>query len=534
MKMILDLVSAIKSRYTGEEASFLRGFRPFLILLVIGLALYGRTIFFGFTYLDDNTLILDNYPLISEVKNIGMLFSNDVFFSGDRNYYRPLLNLSFMADAAVAGVEPVIFHLTNVLLHILTASLIFLLFCKLGRSRNLAMLLSLVFLVHPALTQAVAWIPGRNDSLLAVFILIAWIFFLNFSERPRLRDYLGYLLFFWLALLTKETAVFLPLLVIFYFIFIQPFRINRHDRLLLVTGSGAVAFFWLLMRRFALGTESTGLWESINSVIINSQGVLLYIGKLLLPFELGVFPILADSHLAYGIISTLILAIALWFSRQKRGIYLIFGCLWFLIFLLPSFIRPVGIADFLEHRAYLSFVGFLIVLAEIDWVGRVDWRNRRAWTVAATILILMTAFSFRQAGYFSDRLTFWQAAAESSPRSPLAQRNLGVMYYFAGDSEAARRHYLVALDLEPREPMVHNNLGVIYLEEQKYEEAEREFRRELEINPSYDKALFNLGESYYHQGRAPEAYRYWQAALAANPNNFEAYSRLLIKENQIQ
>jgi len=508
--------------------------KPYFLIIVIGLTLYGRTVFFDFSYLDDNALILDNHYILSDVRNVGLVLSSDVFFSTDRNYYRPLLNLSLMLDTAIGGTNPLVFHLCNILLHLLASILVFLLFKKIGSNKNLSLFLALIFLVHPALTQAVAWIPGRNDSLLAIMVLGAWLSVLSFFSRPRLASYLFYLGLFWLALLTKETAIVLPILVAFYAVISRPVNFWRTERWLLAVGSGVIIFFWLIMRQLALGINSPGVIKVFLSILSNIEGVLLYIGKLLLPFNLGVFPILADSSLFYGILSLVILLTFILTSRQRFSARIYFGIAWFGLFLLPSFVRLVGLPDFLEHRAYLSFVGFLIIISEIDWVKRIDWRRKIVIVIAGCIIISLSLLSFYHSSDFRNRLTFWQAAVKISPHSPMSQRNLGVMHYFQKDFELAIEHYKIAISLNEREPMVHNNLGVIYLEQKRYEEAEKEFLLELAVNPNYDKALFNLGESYYFRGQETEAAHFWQEALAVNPSHVEARQRLLIWQNQIQ
>jgi hypothetical protein len=517
-----------------QSGFFSARFTPYLVLIILGLALYARTIFFDFSYLDDNALILENYPIISQVKNVGAIFSNDVFFSSDKFYYRPLLNLSFMADASVAGALPVIFHLANILIHILASILIFLLLKKLGQAKSISFFLAAFFLVHPALTQAVAWIPGRNDSLLAVLVVAAFLSFLSFCDRPLLRHYLAYLGFLFLALLTKETAVFLPVLVIFYFLFLEPKRLKAYDKWLLTVGSGAIGFFWFLMRRLALGTELTDYSQAVWGIMKNSSALLIYIGKLLFPFDLKTFPILEDSTLIYGLLTILILSVAIWQSRRKRLRYVWFGTAWFLLFLLPAFIRPTGMPDFLEHRLYLSFVGFLIIVLELDWVKNMDFRKKSVSIPAILVLAFLAALSFRHSSAFTDRLSFWQSAAAGSPHSPLAQKNLGTMYYLDGDNVKAEEYYGRTLSLNDKESMVHNNLGVIYLNDRQYEKAKQAFERELQVNPNYDKALFNLGDLAYREKQWPAALDYWLAALRVNPRYYEAYERLLILEKQLR
>ena len=507
-----------------------------MLIFIFGWLLYGQTLFFDFTYFDDQSLVLENYPIVSNVKNIGEIFLNDVFLSTPKFYYRPLLNLSLMLDMNIAGTLPFIFHFSNILIHILAAGLIFGLLTKLKYQKPLAFWLALFFLFHPVLTQAVAWIPGRNDSLLTVFVLAAFLFFLNFLDQPRLRDYLGYLFFLLLALFTKETAIFLPILIIFYFLVVAPKKSAASDRWLLVGGSLVVGVVWFILRSLALEHDPVTLKIVTSTILKNAPALLVIIGKTLWPFNLAVLPILADAKIIYGLIVTPLLILALFFSRQKNYRHLVFGLAWFVLFLLPSFVRlnPVDTPDFLEHRLYLPFIGFLIILAEIDWLKNLNWPKKTVKIGATLVLIGMAFLVFRHSLSFKDRLTFWQSAVATAPHSALAHRNLGAMYYLADNFAAAEKQYHQALALNEREAMAHNNLGVIYLSQKRYVQATKEFQQELAVNPNYDKALFNLGDLAYRQKDYLKAAEYFRAALKVNPRYGEAYEYLLILQNQLR
>ena len=515
---------------TGYSSCFLDAWRPYLIFILIALALYGRTLFFDFTYLDDNALILENYPLLSDWRNLGAIFSSDVFLSPDKFYYRPLLNLSFMLDAFWAGPLPTFFHLTNILLHILSAALLFVFLQKFDLKKISAFFLTLFFLVHPALSQAVAWIPGRNDSLLTVFILAAWLAFFSFSRRPRLAAYGAYLLFFCLALLSKESAVALPFLLAYYLLFLSPEKNNRFERWLFVVGSGAIIFFWFLLRRLALGAAGSDYSDMIGGALANSGAWLVYLGKLFWPFNLRLLPTLADSSFVPGIIILVLLAVGFYFSRQADIRRLIFGALWFFVFLFPSLLLSDSFPYFLEHRLYLPLVGLLLVIAELDIFSRLNWSRLRTRIIIFGILILLAGLSFQQSGYFRNRLIFWQTAVSGSPQASLAHRNLGAMYYLDGRQEEAIVHYRAALEINSQEAMVHNNIGLIYLEKGDWEAAEQEFWQELAINPDYDKTLFNLGELYKRRGQEVQAREFWRRTLLANPRHYQAAERLLLDE----
>jgi len=287
------------------------------------------------------------------------------------------------------------------------------------------------------------------------------------------------------------------------------------------------------MRSLSLGQEPINYFQAIISIINNSAALVIDIGKLIIPVGLSVLPILEDSSLIFGLIVLPILIILLLFSRQRRNNYLFFGLLWFIIFLVPSFIQLNDLPDFLEHRLYLPLVGFLIVIAEIDWIKNLRFNLRNKVLLVLLLFILMLA-TYNHSSNFRDRLTFWHKAVEGSPHSPLAWRNLGVMHYFNDDLELAEKYYRQSLSLNDQEPMVHNNLGVIYLKTGDYGAAEQEFKEELAINPQYDKALFNLGDLYYRQKRWAESQKFLQETLRVNPGYYEAQEHLLILENQLR
>lgn len=463
----------------------LKSWRPYSIIFTLGFLLYGQTLWFGFTYFDDDVLVLDNAPILQNIKNIGAIFLNDVFFGSDKLYYRPLLNISLMFDAHIGGTSPFVYHLDNILLHIIATSLVFYLLFLLIKRKILAFWLSVFFLVHPVISQAIAWIPGRNDSLLTIFVLSGFVFFLSFLERPRLLSYLAYLLFLFLALLTKETALVFPILVIFYLLFIDHKNSLKTDLFLLIFGSATVEFIWFLMHSLAMNNLTTINTISLSSFIEKIPGITVNIGKLLFPFNLSIFPTLMDSTLFYGISVLVILAIILILSKQKRNNYIIFGCLWFFIFYFPSFILkspPDFFINFLEHRLYLSFFGFLIVIAEVDWIKNLNFNRRITQICGITLLIVFATITFCHSRGFRNSLVFWQTAAMASPHSVEIQKNLGLEYYDIKDYNKAEYCYNLALALNSLEPKLHNNLGVLYMDQGKYNLAKKEFEKELEIS----------------------------------------------------
>jgi len=506
---------------------FLKGWHPFFWLGLIGILLYIKTVSFGFVYLDDNRLILDLKDFITNPVNIIKSFREDVFLSSPDAYYRPLLTISLTLNALVAGVSPAVYHLTNVIIHILAAYLFFLVLMKMNYRKELSFAASLIFMVHPVLTQAVAWIPGRNDSLMAVFLFSSFYFFLRFLDEGREKNCLLHSLFFLLALLTKESSLFLPLLLIFYLLFIHQKKSPFRHKILLIAGWLIGIAVWFLLRENAFQFPlKTGLIDLIRSVWNGLPALPQFIGKTFFPFNLTVLPIIQDTTFLYGILAVALLSGLIFLAKNKCWNYIFFGFSWFLIFLLPSFIRPNAdiVADFMEHRMYVPLVGLLIVLLEITGLKKGIGKK---WAIIILLVATFFSITFFHSNNFRDRLVFWQKAAYDSPRSPLAQRNLGAMYFLDQRYKEAEQYFRKSETLNPFEPMVHNNLGLIYFNRNELDKAETEFKEEIRINPDYDDVYFNYGLLKQRQNKSDEAIALWEETIILNPYYLDAYAMLI-------
>ncbi|HTY08960.1 MAG TPA: hypothetical protein VMF29_07325, partial [Candidatus Edwardsbacteria bacterium] len=163
------------------DAVFLDTWRPYAWIVGAIIALYGVTVTYPFVF-DDIQLVADNFPLLSHPANLVKAFTLDVFWKTPGSYYRPLLTVSLMIDALLAGLHPGWYHAVNILLHAACAAAVFLLLLRLQCPRPLAFWLGMAFAVHPAMTQAVAWIAGRNDLLMTLFAALALLALLRYAR----------------------------------------------------------------------------------------------------------------------------------------------------------------------------------------------------------------------------------------------------------------------------------------------------------------------------------------------------------------
>ncbi|MCX6279942.1 MAG: tetratricopeptide repeat protein [Bacteroidetes bacterium] len=510
---------------------------PLLWFATVAFILFGQSINFNYTYLDDQTLILSNLDKLGEISFIKNAFSEDVFHSGPGNgyYYRPVLTLSFIADAMIGRGNFAMFHFSNIVFHLLATFLLFLFFVETGFDRIRSFLFALLFLVHPLVTQAVAWVPGRNDILLAIFILSSFLFWLKFIKTGDNRYLLLHLSLFLIALFTKESAIVLPVMIILYSMAIMRTPLKNYS----IAGPAwvIITFIWAVIRYYALGGGSEVPFSAqIFSVVKNLPAVIPFLGKALFPFDLSVFPIIADMKVSIklGIVATSVLIALVMITKPKQWFFYFFGILWFLIFLVPSFVSVNNqIPKFSEHRIYLSLVGILFFILSCNPVKKTNFSKPIPVTAFAGVAMIFSILTFLHTRHFRDNFIFWQNAVETSPSNAFNYNNLGAMYYLSGDLEKAEPLFRKALQVNPYEPMANSNTGLVCMNTNRPEEAEKLYLEEIRVNPHYDHAYYNLGLLYFNNSRTDEAISKWEKTLEVNPCYADAYKALLFAYKQL-
>lgn len=524
--------------------TFLDGWHPFLWISFLIVFVYGITLFSNIVYLDDNVLVIEQYQFNKDLLNIPQAFKEDIFRTpqGGGTFYRPIERITFMLDAQF-GEKAIIFmsHLNNILLHILAICLLFVFLLKLNIDKLIAFLFALIFAIHPLTAQTVAFISGRNDSLLAIFVFPALIYLIKYLETRKNKYLVWNLVFLVFALFTKETAVILPAIFIIYILIFIGYKKIIEDRSLyikLISLWVTVGVLWFLIRMLVfhnfIGNASYNIFLSIYN---NLPSLIPAIGKIFLPFDLSVFPVIQDMTMLYGILSLLILIVWFFLSEKRNFKFIIFGLLWFFIFIVLTLIKPIGTnPEFSENRIYIPMFGFIFLILGLGRIRlpvfikekinyEVNWK-KIILIISLLIILIFSCVTIYRNKYYKNKLNFWENATVNSPSFAFNHNNLGAMEFLDGDMINAEKEYKIALELNPNEPMAHNNLALIYANQGKDKDAEEEYKKELEINPEYDNAYFNLGLLYFSEGRKDEAVENWKKTLQINPNYIDALKSL--------
>lgn len=503
---------------------------PLLALaVVVPLALYARTSGFDYVWADDRDLIAGNQSFLGDLRNVPRAFGRSYFATehdlvGVATYYRPVTIVSFMLDARRGGADPRPYHVTNAVLHAIASTLLLWLALASGASPGAALSASLLFAAHPINVQAVAWIAGRNELLLAVFALAALGAWAAASPASRRASWwiVAHTVSFALALFSKESGVVVPVLAVLQQHVGPKRRLERPHWIGLGLDALVVAA-WLGLRTRALATAPPAdLGKLLAVAASNSPQILLQIGKLVAPVRLSVSPGVDGAGLLQGAGALVALG---WLARRLRvpGRQCAVTACWTLACLAPSLVVP-GLPAY-EHRNYVALAGVLCILAAArSIVGR-----RRTMAPAAVVGLVTAVFAWQtyaRQEVFRDAFTYWGDGTRDARFAPVAHVNLGQLHEAAGRLEDARREYLRALELDPDIPKAHNNLGVVAMKLGDSDAGVRHFNEEVRRHPTNAEAWYNLGLAAENRGRPNEARGYYERAIQASPSFRPAYDKL--------
>lgn len=376
----------------------------------------------------------------------------------ERRAYRPIVEVTLAVDHALWGLRPVGFRLTNVLLHALTAVVLYAVAFQLARHRVAALLTAVLFAAHPVHAEVVNVIKNRGDILATLFCLLSWLAFIGMVERAHAREDRGHkavsgarglvvgVLFFILALFSKEVAIALPILLLIYTAALVPVGwrgwAGAQTLVWWVALWGYMALSLAAIEKFSGPTIARGALPGSPDVLatldaggralvaVKSMGV--YLGLLALPVSTGVrhefhVPVSAGawpvvvSLAALGLIVVVCVVI---FRRHRLGA---FALAWLPIALLPvSNVVLLGGPPIAEHRLYLPAVGWCLFLGAV--AGALACRRLgRTPHFAGAYRIAVIVLAVLAAGYVvrsATRSWAWESigAASAPAGGPTAAR----------------------------------------------------------------------------------------------------------------
>lgn len=512
------------------------------IIVISSFLVYANTLINGFVY-DDFYQIMGN-PWIKDLRNIPLIFSRDVsgFVSGySTSYYRPLMHIIYMFTYHIFGIRPWGFHLVNVVFHCGVSVLIFFITTEIFRKGNegkvfnpymAGLLASLLFAVHPVHTEAVAWIGAVGDLSSSFFFLLTLYLYIRSADRSHVSKGMYFLsvISFFLASLSKEPALTLPIILIAYDIIFKNERNGPLHMVMRYVPFVLVAGVYFVMRFLALGGFAP-IRRSIeidNTVYLNIFPLFIkYIKKLIVPVNLSFFypPLqtvnVSDTYFMISVFLTVVFLVCFFVSIRKSKVTS-FGLILFLVPLLPAFYIPAVIeGGFGERYLYLPSAGFVILVTLLLSRLRIKALKGDVLPMIIVIpLILMYSLgTVNRNTVWRDEYSLWSDTVRKSPDSPLPHGALGKALLDKGRIDDAINEFQISLSLKESSAEGHVNLGVAYLSKGLINQAITEFKRALVITPEYPLANFNLGVAYFNQGLIKKSIEHLERAVASEPDN---------------
>jgi tetratricopeptide (TPR) repeat protein len=516
------------------------GFWFGLLLVCATVAAYWPVFANGFIW-DDDGFVTQN-PTLRDLDGLRQIWFNP---AATLQYY-PLVHTSFWLEYHLWRLQPVGFHVVNVLLHALAALLLWRVLLRLKLPG--AWFMAAVFALHPVQTESVAWVTERKNVLSAVFYFSAALCYFRFAGigvgadevKRRDRYYFAALLLFLGALLSKTVVCSLPaalLLVLWW----KKERLEWRDILPLgpffaFGGIVGVTTPWLETHLVKAQGADWSLTFA-ERCLIAGRALWFYAGKLVWPSSLTfIYPrwdIHADVWWQWLFPAAGLLVVAvLWLARHKLGRGPLVAVLFFSGTLLPALgfinVYPMRFSFVADHFQYLASIGIIVLVVVIArrLLERLSVNGQQRTGLAALVLAALGVLTWQQSHIYQNLETLWIDTLAKNPACWMAHSNLGRLLAQKQEYALAETHYQAALVLKPEEEAIHYNYGNLLARTGRFAQAVTQYRQALQIAPEKAATHNNLGFALNQQHSTDDAIAEYEQAIFYDPGFADAYYNL--------
>ncbi len=528
-----------------------------LLLGLLAFVSYANTLGHGF--------VIDDASLISQSSVVQQLRWGDML--NPSHGYRPLRTFTYGLNYLLGGNDPFGYHLLNVAIHSLNVILLFFLFLRWTNTLMLAAAGGLLFAIHPVQTAAVAYVSGRKDLLATLFVLLACHAYTSYRRKANPRLAIVTLVLFVLAILAKEAAVVLPVLLVLVDAFLLAHQPEGQSDSQSLVGKvigplrraplfyGAAVLLFLCGAYYAVfiikASRMAGFWGgNAWAHYGTSFKLFLHYAKLVIV----PYPLIADYtgevfRISKGFAEPATLACVAFLAGylfvalkvHGRNARVTFGMLWFLVALLPV-LQVVPFHELAaDHFLYLPLVGFVLLVGEAVHFLKQSWGNRVAVSGLLAVVTVFTFMTVDRNRDWKDETTLWTQTYRMAPGSYRANSNLGVFYSQQGDTAKAIRYTERSIQLDSTREQAWSNLGALYRvraseerearhpDRARYwnEKALQYLKRSTEMNPNDLWAWANMGQVYRELGLLAEQRGEVRKALELRTEAIKHYEKAL-------
>jgi len=548
----------MKHAFQKHQAYLLNARHSFwgvLILTIAVITVYWQVWNFDFISFDDPAYVINT---CLKVKNsddsILWIFR---FHQSDGKYWQPLTLLSHIADCRMFGPEPGLHHFTNLIFHLLNSILLFLFLRLILTDFWKSFWIAMLFAIHPMNVESVAWISERKNLISSFFFFLSLIAYCRYVKQPNRSKYLILTFIFILGLLAKPMLVTLPVILLLLdwwplqrLSFQQntesakhnfkpdinlqkPLRYCVFEKIPLIF----LSFMAVYMTIYSVIGERNLSPETTHSIKLRLANAILsivvYIGKILWPFNLSVFypyPETIDLWKLIVAVFLLIFLSFLFFKRFKSSPYLILGWLWFLITLLPVLgILQAGLWPALADRwVYIPAIGLFVIIifaGEKIFIQYLPPQKIR-FLFACFFTSILMIITWHQVRHWRDGMSLYKQALRATTGNVMAHNNLGNILMEKGLIDQAAHHFQQAIQIDPSYTKAQINLANAWIDRGRAQEALEIYQKLLKKKPGDAQIYNNMGNAFLQINDINQAMRYYISAVQKNPNYAEAYNNI--------
>lgn len=482
-----------------DEYSFKSYFVPLTtqkaihILIFVGVIVYFSSLFNGFV-IDDKQFIVNNAAGHSLKNILSFFIGGNMYDSGiSASYYRPVFLSYVTVVNSIFGASSFWFHLSHLFFHILNSILVFFLFSHFFK-KQLAFILSLVFLIHPINSEPVLYASSLEVlyfffGILALFLLL---------KKQSIKRLVFAVIFLLLSLLSKETGILFILVICLYSLF---FNIKKFYLLCILSIFGFLIY--LILRIHAIGLYHQPLNAPIDRLNIIERLItlpsifVLYLKNFFFPVHLSASYQWAYTQINFNnffvplfiVIFFICIVIFIGILTFKRNVnnefkIYVFFTIWFFIGIAMHLqIVPLDYTA-ADRFFYFPIVGLLGMLGIAISNFRVRLQNKKFMIVVLILVILLSARTIVRSFDWKDNFTLASHDIKISKDSYDLEMTLGTVYLERGNTKEAKKHMERSISLYP---YINNYtlLGFIYQNEKNYEQARKYYLKALEFGDFY-------------------------------------------------
>lgn len=487
----------------------------YILLIIIPLIVFARTVTFDFVMHDDDKMILEN-EVIRQGVDLKTAFTTDAWFLDARiELYRPWQSTTYMIDYAIGKEDPTVFHVHNLVIFLMGAGLLFV-FLQFYFKPILAWAGTLLYSINLLTPHAVSWIAARGDLYLMVFGLLFLILIQSFIKNKSVISLWLSIPVFFLALSSKESAVAL-LPVALVMLLGDKKKLNTTTWIWLASSVAVFAIYYMMRGRAiadAGNLSPLAFFQNIRSLAEESF-------KMIIPVGFSVMPGYTLIYTLAGVLLLGALFYWIWKNKLDQRILWTGSALW-LALLLPSMVYEptfAGVAyDYLDHRAWLPYVGlWLLILGVIDRLKIAS--HKSAPLILAAVAVIWAGVNIWRSGTYDNWETYYDNAIQTNPKSGLAHLNYGSMLRDKGDWNAAVSYMEKGVALSPDYTDAKVRLAEAYFNLKRYDDAIQMASAALKAEPNNIHALQFRGSSYGASGYTKEAAADFKVVLDLDPDN---------------